>query len=185
MWLALLATSTAIAADLPRTGWTATASTFQPGNEPVKVLDGTYTTFWHSRYSPTAAGYPHSITLAFAGQTNSVTGIQYRPRGDGSNHGRIGGWQIYLSTDGTTFPATPVKTGTWANSLATKTIAFTAQDAKALKVVATSPAVAGQVWASAGEISVQGTAGTAGSTAPATAAAAAAAAATGTDTGSD
>ena len=86
---ALVAASTATAQDLPREGWTATADSFQPGNEPSNVLDSTYKTFWHTEYNPDTPGYPHQITLTFNGQTNSVTGLSYRPRGDGSNHGRV------------------------------------------------------------------------------------------------
>ena len=81
---------------------------------------------------------------------------------------RIGGWEVYLSADGTTFPATPKKAGTWANTLATKTVTFAAERAKAIRLKAVSPAEAGQPWASAGEINVQGTAVSGGGTLPRT-----------------
>ena len=158
--LALLAASAARAQDLPRTGWTATASSFQPGDEAANTLDGTDATWWHSAWDPNTPNYPHQITISFNGQTNSITGLKYQVRGDGSDHGRIGDFEIYLSTDGTTFPATPKAKGTWANSVAVKTVTFAPQNAKALRLVALSPAVAGQPWASAGEITVQGTAAT-------------------------
>lgn len=34
------------AAVVPRTGWTATADSFQSGNEAAKAIDGNSSTFW-------------------------------------------------------------------------------------------------------------------------------------------
>ena len=78
---------------LPRDGWTATADSFEPGpvsngpNDPGAALDDTPATFWHTEWVDAAPDYPHQITITFDGQTNSVNGLRYVPRGDGNRNG--------------------------------------------------------------------------------------------------
>jgi alpha-glucosidase len=140
---------------LPRDGWTTDADSFEPGNEPDLAIDGDgAATFWHTEYTAAEPDYPHEITITFDGQTNSVNGLTYTPRSDGNRNGRIGDFEIYLSADGTGFPDTPVATGTWFDTPSAKTVDFDATDAQALRLVALSPAPAGQLWASAGDIQV-------------------------------
>ena len=46
--------------ELPRTGWTATASDASAGFPASNVLDGDAATMWHSQYEGTPAPLPHS-----------------------------------------------------------------------------------------------------------------------------
>ncbi|KAJ2986355.1 hypothetical protein NUW58_g5069 [Xylaria curta] len=48
---------------IPRTGWTVTADSFQPGYEAAKAIDGNSSTFWHTAYSQ------HTVTLSNDGTT--------------------------------------------------------------------------------------------------------------------
>jgi hypothetical protein len=68
--------------------------------------------------------------------------------------------QVHLSTDGTTYGAA-VTSGTWADSVASKTVTFTAAaNVKAVRLVALSEAGNRGPWASAGDIQIFGTAST-------------------------
>ena len=40
---------------IPKTNWTATADSYQPGYPPANVLDDDLTTFWHTTYTPGAS----------------------------------------------------------------------------------------------------------------------------------
>lgn len=46
-----------ISTSIPKTNWTATADSHQPGFPPLNVLDDDLNTFWHTTY---AAGLPPS-----------------------------------------------------------------------------------------------------------------------------
>ena len=37
---------------IPKTNWTATADSYQPGFPPSNVLDASLDTFWHTTYTP-------------------------------------------------------------------------------------------------------------------------------------
>jgi galactose oxidase len=143
---------------LPRASWYATASgsEFPAANAPGKVLDGNLATLWHSAYTPAFDALPHTITVVFGGATNKVSGLIYRPRGDGGVNGRIGKYEIRLSTNGETFPAATVATGTFADTAAQKTVAFAATNAKAIQLKALSEAGGRGPWSSVGEILVLG-----------------------------
>jgi galactose oxidase len=40
---------------ISQNGWTVTADSWQPGNEPQKAIDGNSGTFWHTEWTPTEA----------------------------------------------------------------------------------------------------------------------------------
>jgi F5/8 type C domain/Trypsin len=90
----------------------------------TNALDGNAATLWHTRYSGTVAELPHNIQLDL-GATYPVTELFYLPRTDTSANGRIKNYEVYVSTDGTTW-GTPVATGTWANSTALQSARFPA-----------------------------------------------------------
>jgi beta-galactosidase len=95
--------------------WKAMASDFENGEgNPERAIDNDPSTFWHSRYSPTAQGLPHSLTLDFT-KVQRVGSILLTPRQDGNDHGRIRDYAIYLSDDGKSW-GEPVAKGTLRNS---------------------------------------------------------------------
>ncbi|KUM41111.1 discoidin domain-containing protein [Arthrobacter sp. EPSL27] len=147
---------------LSRTGWTASASdeevTSQNGRAS-NVLDGSAATFWHSRWSPApAAPLPHFITIDTKA-TQSIGGLRYLPRTDNRN-GRVGSFEIRVSTDGTTWSA-PVARGTLPDTVTEKTVTFIAVNARYVRLIATSEAGNRGPWSHAAEINLL-----AGQTAP-------------------
>ncbi|WP_225804534.1 discoidin domain-containing protein [Streptomyces sp. NK15101] len=143
--------------DLPRTGWTATASdeeTVKEDGRAANVLDGDAATLWHSRWSGTPAPLPHSITIDMH-RTAAVSALVYQPRKDGPN-GRAGAYAITTSTDGTTF-GTPVATGTWRDDDTVKTATFTRPgSARYIRLTVTREAGGRGPWTSAAEIRLSG-----------------------------
>ncbi|WP_240122289.1 discoidin domain-containing protein [Streptomyces sp. MUM 2J] len=143
--------------DLPRTGWTATASdeeTIGEDGRAANVLDGSADTIWHSKWSGTPAPPPHSITVDMH-RTTPVSALVYQPRNDGPN-GRAGAYTITTSTDGTTFGA-PVSTGTWRDDDTVKTAVFTrTESARYVRLTVTGEAGNRGPWASAAEIRLSG-----------------------------
>ncbi|KAF2798557.1 carbohydrate-binding module family 32 [Melanomma pulvis-pyrius CBS 109.77] len=141
-------------ANLPisRTGWTATADSFRPGNEPSKAIDSNAASFWHSNYGPDDP-LPNSITIDMQTQ-HTVTGVSIQPRQDGRANGRIGQHQIELSTDGTNWGAA-VAIGTYLNDALTKKTTFVARPARYVRITAFSEAQGQNYpWTSVAEINV-------------------------------
>ncbi|WP_367820023.1 discoidin domain-containing protein [Streptomyces sp. LMG1-1-1.1] len=143
--------------DLPRTGWTATASdeeTTKENGRAVNVLDGDAATIWHSRWSGTPAPLPHSVTIDMH-RTAAVSALVYQPRKDGVN-GRAGAYTVTTSTDGTTFGA-PVSAGTWRDDDTVKTATFTRTgNARYIRLSVTGEAGNRGPWTSAAEIRLSG-----------------------------
>jgi F5/8 type C domain-containing protein len=81
-----------------------------------------------------------------------VTDLYYQPRTDASPNGRIGRYEVYVSTDGTTW-GTPVATGTFANSTALQTARFPATFGRYVQLRALSE-VNGTQLTSAAELNV-------------------------------
>ena len=141
-----------VATQITRTGWTVTVDSFQPGNEPARVLDGDTTTFWHTAYSPVNIPLPHNITINM--QTlNYVNGLSYLPRQDGNSNGNIGQHKIQLSTDGVNWGA-PVAFGTYLDDNSLKTTLFTTAPAQYVRLIALTEAGGRGPWTSAAEINV-------------------------------
>lgn len=138
-----------------RAGWTATADSYQVGNEPQLVLDDNANTFWHTHYNPDAP-QPHTLTIDMK-TARYVSGISYQPRQDGNPNGNIGQHKIYVSVDGNNFGA-PVAIGTYRNDGETKTTSWQSVNARYVKIT-TQTEVNGNAWASAAEINVLSAAG--------------------------
>jgi galactose oxidase len=145
----------AATAPLPRTGWTASASDEEVAStnrRAANVLDGNAATIWHSRWSPApGAPLPHSITIDTKA-TRSISGFSYLPRSD-LPYGRIGGFEIRVSINGTTWSA-PVAHGTWPDTVAEKTVTFLAVNARYVRLTATTEAGNRGPWSSAAEINL-------------------------------
>ncbi|MET3923070.1 discoidin domain-containing protein, partial [Arthrobacter sp. UYEF20] len=157
------AATEALPAALPRTGWTASASDEEISGQNGRasnVLDGDTATFWHSKWTAPAVPLPHTITIDTKA-TRSISGFRYLPRSTNVN-GRIGSFEILVSTDGTTWSA-PMAHGTWPDTSAEKTVTFTAVSARYVRLTATTEAGNRGPWSSAAEINLL-----AGHTAPPT-----------------
>ncbi|KAI0465821.1 hypothetical protein F4859DRAFT_507819 [Xylaria cf. heliscus] len=138
---------------IPRTGWTVTADSFQPGNEAAKAIDGNSSTFWHTAYSPTIAPLPHYIQLDMK-KSYVINGVSYQPRQDGSSNGNIGQHTVTLSNDGTTW-SSPVQFGTWLNDKVTKSTFFSNATARYVRITAQTEAQgANNPWSSIAELNV-------------------------------
>lgn len=122
---------------ITRTGWNVTTDSFQVGNEPLKVIDGNTSTFWHTAYTPTVAALPHYIQFDML-RSYIVNGISYVPRQTGTN-GYIGQHTITLSNDGITWTS-PVSFGSFQGNAETKDIFFSNATARYLRLTAQSEA---------------------------------------------
>ena len=141
-----------VSTQITRTGWTVTADSFQPGNEPARVLDGDTTTFWHTAYSPVNVPLPHNITINMQ-KLYYVNGLSYLPRQDGNSNGNIGQHQIQLSIDGVNWGA-PVAFGTYLDDNSLKKTLFTTVPAQYVRLIALTEAGGRGPWTSAAEINV-------------------------------
>jgi hypothetical protein len=138
---------------IPHSQMTATATSQQTGYEAGKAIDNSNSTMWHTAWNADwtpAVPLPQSITLNLGG-TYNVCRLRYWPRQDGSPNGRITGYNLYLSTDGTNFTKI-VNGGTWADDTTEKVSNFAAASARYLKLEAT---VANGGFVSAAEINVE------------------------------
>ncbi|MGY0234674.1 endo-alpha-N-acetylgalactosaminidase family protein [Longispora urticae] len=114
------------------------------------VLDGNSGTIWHTKWSGTAAPMPHEIVLDL-GSAKSVTDLYYLPRQSQAN-GRIANYEVYVSTDGTTW-GTAVKTGTFANNTTEQTANFPAKTGRYVRLRALSE-VGGNAWTAVAELNI-------------------------------
>lgn len=81
-------------------------------NAPATMaIDGNINTFWHTQWQAASPPPPHHLTIDL-GSLRPIGGYVYTPRQNNAN-GRIAGYQVDLSTNGTTW--TPINSGTWAN----------------------------------------------------------------------
>ena len=140
---------------LPRTGWTASADSEEPGEGPGNVLDGDGLTMWQTLYTgSTLPPYPHHITIDMHAE-HVVTGLAYLPRQDGNLNGTIGRYSVSVSADGVHW-GSPVAAGTWADDATQKYAVFAPRKAKFVRLTALSEAGNRGPWASAAEINVLG-----------------------------
>ncbi|SDI03241.1 discoidin domain-containing protein [Winogradskyella thalassocola] len=121
----------------------------------LNALDNNPATFWHTEWAPPGddndPDYPHEIVLDL-GENSGSYGLTYLPRQTGVN-GRIGDFEIYVSNSISEW-GTPVATGTGGNNTTLQTVTFPSTEARYLRFLALTPAIAGQNWASAAEITV-------------------------------
>jgi alpha-L-fucosidase len=121
------------------------------------VSGATVQSLWQSN-----AGLPQSVTLDFGKVYNNIEYLGYMPRQDHVTAGtvtsayvttgNITGYNIYTSTDGTTF--SKVATGTWAADGVIKRVQFTPTTARYLRLEAT--AASGATYAVISEIDAGG-----------------------------
>jgi glucose/arabinose dehydrogenase/PKD repeat protein len=115
----------------------------------TNALDGNPSSIWMSRML-LPAPMPHEIQLDL-GASRSVAALYYLPR-QGNASGRIANYEVYVSTDGTTW-GTAVATGTFTNSAAEQAVTFPAKTGRYVRMRALSE-VNGYPWASVAELNV-------------------------------
>ena len=120
----------------------------------VNAVDNNSATIWHTQWYNATAPLPHEIQLDL-GANKTVSGMTYLPRQDGGVNGRIGQYEVYLSTDGTTW-GTAVTTGTFADTATVKTLSWTGRTARYLRLRALTEAGNRGPWTSAAEVTVIG-----------------------------
>ena len=120
----------------------------------LNAVDRNHGTFWHTRWSPTADALPHEIQLDL-GASRTVTGLSHLPRQDGGVNGRIGRYEHYLSTDGTSW-GSALTTGTLADTAAPGTIRCSHTTARYLRLLILTEAGNRGRWASGAELTPLG-----------------------------
>lgn len=138
--------------NIPQLGWTLkSVTTFHSGNEGTLAFDGNPATYWHSAWTG-APGcvLPQDIQINLRA-AYEVNGFSYLPRPDVGN-GTIKTYDFFVSADGVNW-GTAVSSGTFATTLVTNTVYFTAVTGiQYVKLVAKT--AAGTTFASAAEINV-------------------------------
>jgi hypothetical protein len=156
-WTTVAELNVGVAPRLPRTALTVRSvdsqETAAENGRGTNVLDGDPATIWHTQYRGASPAHPHEIHLDL-GRAMSVSCLYYLPRQNSPN-GRIAGYEIHTSTNGTTWGA-PAATGTWINSPAEQTACFPARPARYLRLRALSE-VGGGPWTTVAELAVAAT----------------------------
>jgi hypothetical protein len=68
----------------------------------VLSFDGNPATMWHTQWCAASPGPPHEIQVNL-GATHNLTGFAYLPRQDSSDNGKIKQYELYVSSDGSTW----------------------------------------------------------------------------------
>ena len=132
---------------VPQSTLSATATSAHQGFPASAAVDGSLTTIWHSEFTPPAP-LPQAITIDL-GTVQHVAGLTYQSRLDTPTTGTITGYNVYVSTDGTTF--TQVASGSWPPDRSIQSVSFSPQQARYVRLEATS---GDSGYASAAEIDV-------------------------------
>jgi alpha-glucosidase (family GH31 glycosyl hydrolase)/uncharacterized protein YjdB len=131
---------------IPQSQMTATATSYQPGDDPSNALDSNPDTWWHIKWLGVDP-LPQSIILNLGG-THTISKLDYMPRPDGGN-GTITAFNVYVSQDSVQF--TKVATGTWLKNTSVKEVIFAPVRAGYVKLEATAGSGG---YASAAELNV-------------------------------
>ena len=111
---------------LPRDGWrveyASSVEASQPAFAPGKVLDGNPMTSWHSKWSKGRDPHPHELIVSL-GKAVTCNGIDYLPRQDRAQNGRIKQYAVSVSMDGKNW-GKPVARGSCPDSLDEQRISF-------------------------------------------------------------
>jgi len=121
---------------LPREGWSVEASSVEgkaKGFAPGRMLDGDPMTSWHSKWSGGRDPFPHELVIDLGRKVN-CRGIDYLPRQDRAQNGRIRDYEVYASMDGKNWGAAVAK-GSSPDSLKEQRISFRQIEVRYLKLV--------------------------------------------------
>ncbi|PFK27941.1 M60 family metallopeptidase [Bacillus cereus] len=113
------------------------------------AIDDNPNTIWHSQWDAPNQ-YPYNLTLDL-GKTQTITQVACLPRQDWSENGRILGYNIYTSMDGSNYQK--VSTGTWKSTGGKEFATFEPVSAKYVKIEVTNGK---NGYASAAEVEILG-----------------------------
>lgn len=133
------------------TAYGVTVDSQHAGNEGSLAGDTNPSTFWHTQFDPSPAPFPH-WAIVDLGASTYINGFNYLPRQDGIANGRIGDYKLELSQDRNAW--TQVASGSWLDDASTKQVGFGAQNARYVRITATSEAGNRGTWTSAAELKV-------------------------------
>ncbi|MBV5315380.1 MAG: discoidin domain-containing protein [Prolixibacteraceae bacterium] len=122
---------------IAKDGWKLVeCNSFQPeGYEANLAFDDKGSTFWHTKYSPTADQFPHFMTIDM-GQTYSISKFSYVPRQDNNPNGTIINYSLQSSLDNSNWFT--VSSGSFSKNTGEKCISFPDHVARYFKLVAQS-----------------------------------------------
>jgi len=147
-------TASAGSTRLPQSQWTVAGvdseETLLVNGRGTNVRDGSSSTIWHTRRFLTSPAHPHWINLDLT-TPRTVNRLYYLPRQD-STAGRITGYEVYLSANGTTW-GSPVASGTFPNATAEQTVTIPPTTARYVRFRALGE-VSGNRWTSVAELNV-------------------------------
>lgn len=128
------------------------ADSEQPGyGEATNAFDGDTETIWHTNFDDASYPLPHEIQIDL-GASYKIGGLRYLPNRTFAD-GRMGNYEIYVSTNGSTW-GSPVATGTLTyTNLGDKEISFSLVEGQYIRLVALSDAN-GTNWTTALEINI-------------------------------
>ena len=84
---------------LQKIGGSVSVSSEEKGMEKEKMQDGSNTTFWHTRYTPTVAKPPHFVVFSNPNGAE-ITGLSFATWTGGNGNGLIKAYEIHFSDDG-------------------------------------------------------------------------------------
>jgi len=125
---------------LPRDGWriqyASSVEPSQPAFAPAKVFDGDPRTSWHSKWSQGRDPFPHELVIDL-GKTVTCRAVDYLPRQDRAQNGRIKQYAVSVGTDGKNW-GKPVAQGTCKNAIDEQRIPFAPVSARYIRLVVQS-----------------------------------------------
>ncbi len=90
-------------AELPKTGWSATASSYDQrhgdARKPFSAIDNNTGSMWVNQISP-QLDYPHTLTVDMGAVQNNIYGVSFFANGGGETPSNA---SIFISDDGTTW----------------------------------------------------------------------------------
>lgn len=134
---------------VPPADESATATSANAGYPASNAVDGNVTTLWHSEFSPVHDPLPISLTIDL-GAVQTVTGLTYQPRLDGTITGTITAYTVEVSSDGVNFTQAAAP-GTWTQDALLKSVQIAPVQARYVRLTATAGAYG---YASAAEVAV-------------------------------
>jgi hypothetical protein len=117
----------------------------------ANAVDGDTTTIWHTQWQGATPPCPHEITIEIIPPA-TIKGFTYLPRQDDSENGTIKDYEFYVSKDGDDY-GLPVARGAFESGKDLKTVKFTAQKCRFIRLKALSE-INSEAWTSAAEIGV-------------------------------
>jgi hypothetical protein len=152
--LSLFAENVTVFKELNKANWQivhkSSEETKAKSQSAKNAIDGNPNTIWHTEWKDRSPSHPHEIIIDM-GRIQNVNFVTHLPRQDGSSHGRILEYQIYLGMNLDSMAL--VATGSFPEEETQNTIEINPTKARYLRFVALSE-LDGNPWTSIAEIGV-------------------------------